>query len=159
MEAGCQKDLSFEDSPLTMSPSFSSLFSMRIGVFSDVHDHRENLDKALTLYKGEGIDTLFFCGDFCSPIPAKMMGDFQGQIHCVFGNGDGDRLTISKVPNLNFQAQGEHAVVELPEAKIAVTHYPLYGDALARTGDYQAVFSGHTHQLHEQRFGETRHSG
>ncbi len=153
-----------------MSPSFIPLFSMRIGVFSDVHDERDNLNKALELYKGEGIDTLVFCGDFCSPIPAKMMGTFKGQIYCVFGNGDGDRITISSIPNLKFQAQGEHAVIELPlevskpdaepalevpKAKIAVTHYPLYGNALARTGDYQAVFSGHSHQIHEEHFGET----
>ena len=37
---------------------------------------------------------------------------------------------------------------------MAVTHYPFYAQALARTGDYQAVFSGHTHALHEERFGE-----
>lgn len=150
------KELVFlEFSPYTKPFITLLLYSMRIGVFSDVHDQRENLDKALRMYEGEGIDTLVFCGDFCSPIPAKMMGKFNGQIHCVFGNGDGDRITISKVPNLLFQAQGEHAEIELPEAKIAVTHYPLYGQALARTGDYQAVFSGHSHELHEEQFGET----
>ncbi len=45
------------------------------------------------------------------------------------------------------------ALLEFDGVKIAVTHYPLYAQALARTGDYQAVFSGHTHQLHEERFG------
>ena len=86
-----------------------------------------------------------------------MGGEFEGDVHVVFGNGDGDRFAISNVaknqfPNLKLH--GEHAELELGGVKIAVTHYPLYAQALARTGDYQAVFSGHTHEWHEARFGD-----
>jgi predicted phosphodiesterase len=35
-----------------------------------------------------------------------------------------------------------------------VTHYPFYAQALARTGDYQAVFSGHTHEMHQDTIGD-----
>lgn len=130
---------------------------MLVGVFSDVHDQLDNLKKALDLFRARGAGTLIFCGDFCSPIPARVMGGFAGEVHCVFGNGDGDPLTISKIaagdaPNLKLH--GPHAELELDGAKIAVTHYPLYGRALARTGDYRAVFSGHTHEVHEERFGD-----
>lgn len=133
---------------------------MRIGVFSDVHDNVDKLRQTLKAYESQTIDTAIFCGDFCSPIPAKIMGEAKDtlrQIHCVFGNGDGDRLAIerlSKGPSSNLILHGEHAEIELGEKKLAVTHYPLYGKALARTGDYQAVFSGHTHELHEERFGD-----
>ncbi len=129
---------------------------MLIGVFSDVHDNLQKLKAALTLYRDRGVPVLIFCGDFCSPIPAREMGTFAGDIHCVFGNGDGDPFTISKFANKEFpnlKLHGQHAELELGGAKIAVTHYPLYGRALARTGDYQAVFSGHTHELHEERIG------
>ncbi len=130
---------------------------MLIGVFSDVHDNLENLRRALALFTERGATTLIFCGDFCSPIPSREMGSgFAGDIHVVFGNGDGDRFAISNVaknqyPNLKLH--GEHAELELGGRKIAVTHYPFYAKALARTGDYDAVFSGHTHQKHEERFG------
>ena len=67
---------------------------MLIGVLSDVHDNLENLGKALTVYETAGIETLCFLGDFCSPIPARKLGGFNGTVHCVFGNGDGDRFTI-----------------------------------------------------------------
>ncbi len=131
---------------------------MLIGVFSDVHDNLANLEKALTLFKGRDVETLIFCGDFCSPIPSRVMADaFAGDIHVVFGNGDGDRFAISNIAKNQFphlKLHGEHAELDLDGAKIAVTHYPLYAQALARTGDYQAVFSGHTHNLHEERFGD-----
>lgn len=130
---------------------------MLLGVFSDIHDNLIKLDVALQKFKERGITTLIFCGDFCSPIPARTMGAFGSEVHCVFGNGDGDPFTISKFaasefPNLKLH--GQHAELELDRARVAVTHYPLYGRALARTGDYQAVFSGHTHELHEEKIGD-----
>jgi uncharacterized protein len=128
---------------------------MLIGILSDIHDNLPNLENALAEFSRRQISTLIFCGDFCSPIPARVLGAFPGEVHCVFGNGDGDPLTISRIAaeRTNLKVHGPHAELELGSAKIAVTHYPLYGRALARTGDYDAVFSGHTHEVHEERFG------
>ena len=131
---------------------------MLIGVFSDVHDNLENLHKALSIFKERGAETLIFCGDFCSPIPSRVMGgEFDGDIHVVFGNGDGDPFLISNIANTqypNLKLHGQHVELEFEGTKIAVTHYPFYAQALARTGDYQAVFSGHTHVQYEERFGD-----
>jgi len=122
---------------------------MLIGVFSDVHDNLAALDRVLDLFERREISTLLFCGDFCSPIPARRIAAYPGQVHVVFGNGDGDRFAIlrhaaSEAPNL--QLHGEHAELTLDSRRVAMTHYPLYAQALARTGDYDAVFSGHTHE-------------
>ena len=130
---------------------------MHIGVFSDVHDNIANLRKLLALYSDRRVKTLIFYGDFCSPIPVREMGAFEGEIHCVFGNGDGDRFTMSKIArtdSTNVILHGEWADLTFAGVRIAVTHYPFYARALARTGDYQAVFSGHTHEQHEERLGD-----
>lgn len=130
---------------------------MQIGVFSDVHDNLDQLRKVLALYTERGIETAIFCGDFCSPVPVRIMGGWGGMVHCVFGNGDGDRFTINSLardqfPNLKLH--GEYAELELGGRQIAVTHYPFYAQALARTGDYDAVFSGHKHEVTEAQFGD-----
>lgn len=130
---------------------------MLLGIFSDVHDNLSNLKKTLEVFESRKIDTLVFCGDFCSPIPARVIGGFRGDVHCVFGNGDGDRFAILRWAEANAPRMflhGEHAEIEIANSRFAVTHYPLYGQALARTGDYRAVFSGHTHQRHHEHFGE-----
>lgn len=127
---------------------------MLIGVFSDVHDNLANLQSTLDIFRSRGISTLVFCGDFCSPIPVKTIGQFEGEVHCVFGNGDGDRFRIANLANSdypNLKLHGEHAELELGGIRIAVTHFPLYGKALAMTGNYDAVFSGHTHEAKEER--------
>lgn len=131
---------------------------MLVGVLSDIHDQLANLDRALELLAREGVETILFCGDFCSPIPARVLGTWDGVVHAVFGNGDGDRYRIleavqnGEAPALHLHA--EHAELDIGERQVALTHFPLYGQALARTGDYDAVFSGHTHVIHEERFGD-----
>lgn len=127
-----------------------------VGVLSDIHDHLGNLEKALKLFRAAGVETLLFCGDFCSPIPARVLGGWEGAVHCVFGNGDGDRFRILDAAERSFPRMtlhGEHAEIDVAGRPVALTHFPLYAQALARTGDYAAVFSGHTHQRHEERFG------
>ncbi len=129
---------------------------MLIGVFSDVHDQLEHLDRALETFARMGAETLLFCGDFCSPIPARIIGAFPGDVHAVFGNGDADRFAMLKWATEaapQFFLHGEHAELSLDGISVALTHYPLYGQALARTGDYDAVFSGHTHEKHREMFG------
>lgn len=131
---------------------------MLIGVFSDVHDNLANLRKAIAAFTERGAEALIFCGDFCSPIPSRVMAaEFEGDVHCVFGNGDGDRfaiLTVAHTQYENLKLHGEYAELEFDGRKLAVTHYPFYAKALAHTGDYDAVFSGHTHEPHTETIGE-----
>ncbi len=130
---------------------------MRVGVFSDVHDNLPSLERVLGAFADLGLTTLIFCGDFCSPIPARRIAAFEGDVHCVFGNGDGDRFAMLRhalTEATNFRLHGEHAELVLDGRRVAVTHYPLYAQALARTGDYDAVFSGHTHESSMERFGD-----
>jgi len=49
---------------------------MLIGILSDIHDNLPNLQKALDQFSRRKIATLIFCGDFCSPIPARVLGGF-----------------------------------------------------------------------------------
>ncbi|MBN1231459.1 MAG: metallophosphoesterase [Anaerolineales bacterium] len=129
---------------------------MLIGILSDIHDNLLNLEKALAAMQAKEISTVIFCGDFCSPIPCRMLAEYPGEIHIVFGNGDGDRLAMYRMTQgKNITFHGEHMTLDVGGAKIAVTHYPFYAQALARTGDYNAVFSGHSHQQENQYFGET----
>jgi len=131
---------------------------MLFGVLSDIHDHLRNLGAALDAFRGRGIDSLLFLGDFCSPIPARALAAYPGTVHCVFGNGDGDRLAIGGIAAGEGSAltlHGEWAELALGGRSVALTHYPFYARALARTGDYDAVFSGHTHERHEERIGRT----
>ena len=128
---------------------------MRIAVLSDIHD---NIWKLETLLVGLEADVLIFCGDFCAPFTlAQIAEGFAGPVHVVFGNNDGDKLFLARVAGRfpHVTLHGEFAELELEGRKIAVTHYPEIGRALAQGGVYDLVCHGHSHERLDEQVGRT----
>jgi len=120
---------------------------MQIAVLSDIHDNIWNLEKALK--RLAGVEVLLCCGDFCAPFSLKQIQDcFPGPVYAVLGNNDGDPLLLAEVASQREEVYLYQplAEVELDGRRIAVAHYPQIGQALAASGQYDAVFSGHTHR-------------
>jgi uncharacterized protein len=132
---------------------------MIVGVLSDIHDNLDNLKKAIDVFQSYGAEEVIFCGDFCSPIPARFLSsNFFGKVHCVFGNGDGDRFAIKGFAvsgSSNLILHGEYAEIEIDNRKIAATHFPFYAQALAEKNTYDAVFYGHSHIMEIEKIGKT----
>ncbi|MFZ9969767.1 MAG: metallophosphoesterase [Bacteroidia bacterium] len=133
---------------------------MQFAILSDVHDNLPQLEKALEQLLQRGIQELVFCGDFCAPFSARLMAQSGLNVHAVFGNNDGDRYQIARIaeeyPRLRLYGEyigDEGQVLELGGQKFGVTHYPFYAKAMVKTGWYDAVFFGHSHQVHRQKFG------
>ena len=129
---------------------------MIIAVLSDCHDHLENVQKVLEHCQQAVV--MLFCGDYCAPFTLKALADgFSGPIHSVFGNNDGDPfllLTVAqKAGNVTFHQP--MVKLELGGRRIAAVHYPEFGEALALSGKYDAVFSGHNHTAEIQVLGST----
>jgi putative phosphoesterase len=132
---------------------------MKIAVLSDIHDHIWNLTKALEKVKEEKCQALIFCGDFCAPFIAPHLVETGLPVYACFGNNDEDQLSIveqAKSDKFQVWAVGkEFAEIELDGIEIAFCHYPKLGQLLAKTGDYQAVFHGHTHEAYQEKIGNT----
>lgn len=122
---------------------------MIIAVLSDIHDRLDHLATALEKIKGQECERLFYLGDLCSTFTLQALVEgFSGHINVVMGNNDGDPLFFSRI-----EAQYEHvhihghfAGIEVQDSKFALTHYPELARSLANSGDYSAVFYGHTHK-------------
>lgn len=131
---------------------------MRIAVVSDIHDNIWNLETALNDINERGAEAFVFVGDFCAPFTLAQIGEsFDGEVHAVFGNNDGDQFLLSKVAG-NFKhvhLHGHLAELELGGKKIALNHYPDIARRLAESGAYDAVFSGHNHERQHETVGET----
>lgn len=128
---------------------------MRIAILSDVHD---NIWKLETLLAGLEADVLIFCGDFCAPFTlAQIAEGFAGPVHVVFGNNDGDQFLLAQVaakfPHVTLH--GDFAELQLDGRQVAVTHYPQIGQALARSGIYDLVCHGHSHERVIEQAGKT----
>ena len=127
---------------------------MRIAVCSDIHDNIWVLEKLLK--RISGWDGLLFCGDFCAPFTlAQMAEGFDGPVHVVWGNNDGDKwlLTKNATGADPVTLHGDLAELEIGGRSLAVNHYPAIARGLAGSGSYDAVFYGHDHTSRVERIG------
>jgi putative phosphoesterase len=139
------------------TPDEKEVGKMKIAVISDTHDHLGNLERALKEINGQSPDALLHCGDLCSPFVIDRLAKFNGPVHIVFGNNEGDQFTIEMVSRRfpNIRLHGEVGFVDTDMGKIAFTHRLEFAKGLACTGEYCAVFYGHTHRRKSEKIGDT----
>ena len=128
---------------------------MLVAVISDSHDNRENILKAVSIMNERHVDALIHCGDYCSPFTKnwfdKLNDNIKQNFHGVFGNNDGDpvflRQNLGKI--CKFVENGYELLLEFDGKKIYVAHMPKPGvlEALAQSGKFNYVLSGHTHAI------------
>ncbi len=119
---------------------------MKIAIVSDTHDNTANFNKAIDFLNQEKIEVMLHCGDICDQQTIdEAQKRFKGEIYFVRGNGDYD---LNIIP--------EKMEMVLGSKKIAWVHYPDIAKKLAESGNYDAVFYGHTHRPWEETIGKCR---
>lgn len=129
---------------------------MKIAIISDIHDHRQKLQQALS--RVQEAEVLICCGDLCSPFIMRDLGSgFRGAIHIVFGNNDGDlfRLTRAADEFEHLHLHGEVAELLLDGKRFAVTHFDTIGRMLAASDAFDVVCYGHNHKYEVGYEGKT----
>jgi uncharacterized protein len=130
---------------------------MRIGIVSDTHGNRLMVNLALGQLHQRGITTVLHCGDIDDPETVALFRDFT--MHFVFGNCDTDHAALRRaMADIDATLHEHFGSVELEGVKLAFTHGDdkvLMRD-VERSGYYDFLFYGHTHQAEEHRSGPTR---
>jgi putative phosphoesterase len=130
---------------------------MKIGIISDSHDNLWRLEEAIQSLNT--VDIVLHCGDLISPFMvhrlAKGLEDIP--VHLVWGNNDGDKLTVAKIAANypKFKIHGEIAELEFNDFRIAMNHYPEIARGLALSGQYELVCYGHDHTAYQEELGQT----
>ncbi len=122
---------------------------MKIGVMADSHDNVPKVRQAVEFFNDEQVGLVIHAGDFVSPFAVRPLADLTCRVLAVFGNNDGERIGLAN----QFTGFGEvHPYLATTKAagrRIAVVHYPELAHPLARSGDYDLVVYGHTHEVEE----------
>jgi len=131
---------------------------MKIGILSDVHNHRDNLRQALTRLEGESVRRVMFCGDLTD---ASLVPLFTGlEAHFVEGNVDADPPSLARaIERLgNGSTFGVEYTSTIGGRRVAVLHGHVTGRLIESIhgGLYDVVLHGHTHCRRDERFGTTR---
>ncbi|MCE4613938.1 MAG: metallophosphoesterase [Desulfurococcales archaeon] len=130
---------------------------MLIGVMSDSHDNVPNVKKALYVFKENNVRAVIHLGDIVSPFTLKEICNLEIPVYAVFGNNCGEKILLSKIAQdcgvkLSYPPY-QIELGESPKRKILMLHG--FGSKeqtislariLAKSGEYDAVLFGHTHE-------------
>jgi len=119
---------------------------MKIGILSDTHDHMQNLGKALEIFKAEGCERVLHAGDFVSPFVLRLFKEYELPLTGVFGNNDGEVLMLVKVSEGIGELKKGPQELSIGGRRVALMHEPVFLDALFKSGQFDLIIYGHTHQ-------------
>lgn len=128
---------------------------MKIAILSDIHDQKANLEKIINRLKEKEIAEAIVLGDYCAPPTVRTLVASGLRCRCIFGNNDGDAGQIleaaqSSEGRVTF-SQGDFDQYEIDGQKVFVTHYPEIARPVAQSGQFNAVFYGHNHELFQEK--------
>ncbi len=129
---------------------------MKIGVISDTHDDILSVKKFVKIFKEHDIENVIHLGDFVAPPTVKLFKDFK--LIGVFGNNDGYKFGLMNVfHEIGAEMMGDFGEIEIDGLKIALYHGELrqISEALAGSGQYDVVFTGHFHRFERKEFKKT----
>ncbi|RLG52942.1 MAG: YfcE family phosphodiesterase [Thermoproteota archaeon] len=126
-----------------------------IGIMSDSHDRLEKISKAVRVLNHRGVAAVLHAGDIVSPFTVRAFRELRCKVHFVWGNNDGDKLTLIRLfgDMATFHGWVMHGTVGGLSIYMA-HHIPdELAEKLARAG-FNLIISGHTHSLSIRRLAD-----
>ncbi|HEY3362930.1 MAG TPA: metallophosphoesterase [Methanosarcina sp.] len=119
-----------------------------IGIISDSHDNMDALRKAVEFFNERDVKAVLHAGDLVSPFTARAFKELKPKLYFVFGNNDGDKVTLTKrFEEIGATSCGNFGDLTIDGLHIALMHgtNEVLVKALAKSGEFDVVVRGHTH--------------
>jgi putative phosphoesterase len=132
---------------------------MKIGILSDTHGNLPITGKCADIFRKARVTAVFHCGDIGSFDVLNKLCELKISVHAVLGNVDrfsNDWKYASRPEGL--QLHGRFGEIELGGKRIALLHSDDRArfNACVTSGDYDFVFTGHSHEFHDLMNKKTR---
>ncbi len=136
---------------------------MKIGILSETHGHSSRTVAALQILQDNLVRAVIHCGDIGSEGVVTELVAFVEKsdipVYAVLGNVDyPDEEYRSWSTKGRFEVLGRVGEVVLDARRILVIHGDdtRMLDLAIQSGEYQYVFTGHTHECSDETIGSTR---
>jgi putative phosphoesterase len=119
-----------------------------IGILSDSHDNLKAVRKAVEFFNEREVKAVLHAGDIVSPFIVRAFKELNSELYFVFGNNDGDKITLKKwFEEIGAISCGDFGDLTINSLHIALLHGTNESivKAIARSGDFDVVIRGHTH--------------
>lgn len=128
-----------------------------ICILSDTHDNQASVETFLAEISKRSIERFVHCGDITSP---STLEKFKGlPFSFVFGNMDSDTRALgAKAQECGIEEFGESIEFSHSGKSFFVYHgtSSRYLEQAIESQNFDYVLHGHTHQLRDELFGQTR---
>jgi putative phosphoesterase len=130
---------------------------MKIAIVSDSHDNWPLLKKAVEVANEHGCEVLLHAGDLIAPPGVAVLRNFNGNVHYIFGNNEGEKLGISRQvdASLNIKLHGNEMDETFGGVRVFMSHYPNVSVLAYKTGEYDLVVYGHDHTYYVEKNEKT----
>lgn len=120
---------------------------MKVGIISDSHDSHANIAKAVNIFNDENVDYVLHAGDIMSPNAARGFAQLlTAKFIAVFGNCDREKAELKNtISQFGGEIHEQQYIGKIEGRQIYMTHRPDIVDTITKTGDYDMVIYGHTH--------------
>jgi uncharacterized protein len=128
---------------------------MKIAIVSDTHNNWANFEKAIKWMNKEKISLILHCGDIMSQDTINdAKKSFEGKIEFVKGNADYDMPALPEKMELEIKLESPSASSGRLSLKVAFCHFPDLAKKMAKSGEYDLVFYGHSHRAWDEKVGK-----
>jgi len=125
---------------------------------SDTHDNTPAIVWMIEYLNDHQIEVCLHAGDMINPgILFRFRDHYQGQLHFVFGNNDGEKsLALGRAlaaKNLTCH-QGEMRQ-EFADKQIFMNHYSSISESIAKSSEFDICVGGHDHKYRVTKYPKT----
>ncbi len=131
---------------------------MKIAIISDIHENFHNLILALQEMEKHNIEQIICLGDLMNSGIAKLLATQAIPVFMIWGNNDGEKVEITLAAKRENSALTVSTKVydflAFDNKKIFISHYEDLALPMAKSGEYDSVFYGHTHLIQKEKIGD-----
>lgn len=127
---------------------------MQIGVFADVHDHLDNLRRAVALFNARRCQTVVFAGDLVSTFAVPPLRRLECPLVGCFGDNEGNRAALAGGFRVIGTLREPPALFTLADGtRLAVAHIRRQIAKLVEPFDVAVYGHSHRPKIHRDEQG------
>ncbi len=120
---------------------------MRIGIFADVHDHLDNLRRAVHLFNERNCDTVLFAGDLVSTFAVPPLRKLNCPLIGCFGDNEGNKPGLLAGISIVGKLEEPPVLWCSPDGvRFVIVHMERQLRELADEASFDVAICGHTHK-------------
>lgn len=118
---------------------------MRVGIFSDTHDHLDNIRRAVALFNARECECVLFAGDLVSTFAVPPLRQLNCRLWGCFGDNEGNKIGLHGGMRLIGELREAPAEYQLADGtRVVIVH--MERQLTGYTGEFDIAVIGHTHK-------------